>query len=237
MDAVKPGEHLLDEQFGFSVSVRGAKRVGFFNGRTIGRAVERGRRGKSQALHFARQHRFQQSERVNRVVTKIFFRRLHGFAGFDECREVHDRIDTVFLKNAIQHSSVSGVRNDELCSGGNGLLAAMRKIVADDNVAALSEELRSNYAAYVPGSSGDKNAIGHAPLFLCGVRVLACPKSQRITPRIERERQRASEMTCSTAPLAPSKLSNLRNRRTQRAQYGTGLFGAFIFAARPEEAL
>src|SRR5258708_35338129 len=106
-----------------------------------------------------RQHRLQQSEGVNRVVAEILFRNLHGFAGFDECSEVHDRVDAVFRKNAIQRRSVSSVRNDELCAGRNGFLAAMRKIVANDDVAALCQELRSNYASDVAGPSSNENAI------------------------------------------------------------------------------
>src|SRR6266849_4319337 len=40
VDAVKPGEHLLDQQFGLSIGVRGAQRVGVFNGRAAVRAVK-----------------------------------------------------------------------------------------------------------------------------------------------------------------------------------------------------
>src|SRR6266851_4968956 len=200
-DAVKPGEHLLDQQFGFSVGVRWAQRVGFFNGRAIGRAVERRSRGKHQSLDFVGQHRFEQSEGVNRVVAKIFLGNLHGFASFDERGEVHHRIDAVFLENIIERRPVSGVRNDELGAGGNGLLAAVREIVADDDVAALGEELRGDYAADVPGSSRNKNAIGHVPWFLCGARVLRLSENQKITSRMERERQRGSKVKCSTVAL------------------------------------
>src|SRR5260221_927100 len=96
-----------------------------------------------------RQHRLQQSEGVNRVVAEILFRNLHGFAGFYECGEVHDRVDAVLLKNAIQRSSVRSVRNDELRAGRNGFLAARRGIVENDDVAAFGEELLSNYSSDV----------------------------------------------------------------------------------------
>src|SRR6202011_1444355 len=80
-------------------------------------------------------------------------------------------------------------------------LAAVREIVADDDFAALGKELRRDHTADVPGSSRNKNAIGHVAWFLWGVRGLSLSESQKITSRIEHERQRASEVMCSTLAL------------------------------------
>src|ERR1700738_365522 len=183
-----------------------------------------------------RQHRFQQSERVNRIVAEIFFRNLHGFAGFDERSEMHDRVDAVFLKNAIQRSPVRSVRNDELCAGRNGFLAAVREIVENDDVAAFGEELRSNYAADVPGSSGNKNAIGHLDCPFAASEFLNLSETQELH---QESSASASVHLVAYSPeaLVASRCSNPLNRGAQSAQYLANLFGAFIFVARPEEAL
>ena len=115
---------------------------------------------------------------------------MHGFAGFDECREVHHSIDALLLKNSIHRGAIRNVSNNELRACGHSFLAAVREIVVDDDVVAPGEKLRRNDTADVSGPSGNKNALGHLALPLCiGVRLLSCPKAQGITSRIERERQ------------------------------------------------
>src|SRR4051812_38768553 len=43
VDLMEPGEHPLNEQFGFAVGIRGMKRIAFFNGGALGRPVKRSR--------------------------------------------------------------------------------------------------------------------------------------------------------------------------------------------------
>src|SRR5713226_4311300 len=161
MNAMKPRQHLLHEQFRFAIRVRGMKCVAFFDRRAFRRAIKRGRGRKHQPTHFVLQHRFQQVQRVCRIVPEIFLGNLHGFAGFDERRKVHHRIDAVFAENTVETGAVRGISVDELRVRRHRAPAAVREIVADNDFAALREKLRRHHASDVARSSGDENAIGH----------------------------------------------------------------------------
>src|SRR5436305_5991486 len=106
-------------------------------------------------------HGLQQRERVDRVVPKILFRNLHGLASFNKSRKMHHGVNVMFLKEAIERGTVRGVRNDELCSGRDRILAAVRQIIADDDLVALGQKLCTNNAADIPGTASNKNALGH----------------------------------------------------------------------------
>src|SRR5882762_117131 len=106
-------------------------------------------------------HGFQQSERVDRVVTKIFLGKLHGLAGFNEGSEVHDGIDAMFLEDSIERRPIRCVRNDKLYPIRDRVPVAVREIVADDDVAAFRQQLRSHDAADVSGTAGNQNALAH----------------------------------------------------------------------------
>ncbi len=161
MDALKPRQHLLHQQFRFAVRVRGMKGIVLLDRRAVRRAIKRRSGRKHQPPHLVLEHSFQQRQRVCRIVPEIFLGNLHGFAGFDERRKVHHRIDAVFTENAVETAAICGISVDELRARRHRAPAAVREIVADDDFAALRKQLRGHHASDVARSSGDENAIGH----------------------------------------------------------------------------
>lgn len=61
VDAMEPGEHLLDKEFGFAVSIGGMEGVGFFDGDAVWSAIERGGGGKNEAWDFVFENGFEKS--------------------------------------------------------------------------------------------------------------------------------------------------------------------------------
>ena len=59
VDAMEPGEHLLDEEFGFAVSIGGMEGVGFFDGDAVWSAVECGGGRKNEARDFVFEDSFE----------------------------------------------------------------------------------------------------------------------------------------------------------------------------------
>ena len=161
VDLVKPLEHLLDEEFGFAVSIRRMNGIVFFDRSAIGSSEQRCGGAENETRHFLRKNNFQKRERVRRVVAKILLRILHRFAGFDGSGHVNDAVEFIFLEDAIECGAIAGVAFDEFRALGHGGFVSVAEIVVDDDVVAALQEFGGDDTADVSGASGDEYAIGH----------------------------------------------------------------------------
>ena len=67
----------------------------------------------------------------------------------------------MFAEDKVECMAVRNIGLDEICADGNGMAAAVGKIIEDDDFESLSEELRGYDAADVASTSGNQDAIGH----------------------------------------------------------------------------
>ena len=64
-----------------------------------------------------REDRFEQRQRVRRIVPEVFRRVAHGFPGFDEGGEMHDGVDSVGAKHTFQRFPIADVFDYQLRPG------------------------------------------------------------------------------------------------------------------------
>src|SRR6201997_4092856 len=109
-----------------------------------------------------RENRFQQRERVRSVVAKIFFRPLHGFAGFDERREVHHRLRLELAKHLPKQRAVRNVADDQSGRSGKRDAMSVRKIIENDGLVTAIQQLRDNHASDVASATRYEYSLCHA---------------------------------------------------------------------------
>src|ERR1700740_533037 len=109
-----------------------------------------------------RENRFQQRERVRGVVAEIFFRPLHGFAGFDERCEVHHRLRLELSENFAQQRAVSDVADDQSGRSWKRGAMSMREIIEDDGLVTAIQQLRDDYASDVASATRYEYSLCHA---------------------------------------------------------------------------
>src|SRR5579863_2300343 len=138
------------------------KRSVLFDRRFFRRSIERSSRRENQALDAVREHGFKQGQCIGGVVAKKSLRMLHGFAGFNECGEVHNRLRLVLGENAIERGAVGDIANDQFRPGGQRGAVPVRKIVKDDRLIAALEQLRYHHASNVASAARYEYSLRHA---------------------------------------------------------------------------
>src|ERR1700733_982119 len=94
VNAIEPGEHLLDLEFGFAVGASGTSRRIFLDGYFVGLAIERAGGGEDEARYFVLEAGLEKGEGVGGVVTEVELGLEHGFANLGEGSKVHDRVES-----------------------------------------------------------------------------------------------------------------------------------------------
>ena len=193
VDLVKPLEHLLDEEFGFAVSIRRMNGIVFFDRRAIGSSEERGGRTENEARNSVSEDCFEKRERVRGVVAKILLGKFHRLAGFDGSGHVHDAVEFIFLEGAIKRGTVGCVAFDEFGTFRNGGFVAVAEIVVDNDVVAALQKFGGDDTADVSGASGDEYAIGHGVENPSEAEWLRKSSSQIGTERFDETRNGSAE--------------------------------------------
>jgi len=93
-----------------------------------------------------------------RVIAVVLQRIGDGFRHDRVGGEVHDRINGVLGKDAIQESRIAGLADDQF-TGSDGPPEAGTQIIEDDDVFARSAELPHDMAADVTGPTRDQYAF------------------------------------------------------------------------------
>ena len=99
-----------------------------------------------------------QGARLDRVVEVVAERIGHQFRHHDRAGEVHDRVDLVLGDQPADQRLVADIALDEGRFGRNGPFEAGCKVVEDDNLLAVVDELPHHVASDVAGAAGDKYA-------------------------------------------------------------------------------
>ncbi len=97
MDAVEPGEHVLDQQLGLAIGIGGAEARIFLDGNRLRLAIDGGSGGEDEAAGAVGEHGLKQGKSGGGVVAKEELRMNHGFAGFNEGGEVENAIEWLAL--------------------------------------------------------------------------------------------------------------------------------------------
>jgi hypothetical protein len=162
VDAVEPGEHLLDNQLGFAVDVGGVEARGLLNGDRLRLAVYSSRGRKDQAFGSLGQDGFQKRKRGGGVVAEIDFRGPHRFAGFDESGEMKDCVKRgagIGGRNEqiFDQRPVGQITLDEFDSLGHLLAPAVAQIIEYNGIVAFGGQQRGDGATDVSGTTGNQN--------------------------------------------------------------------------------
>ena len=101
---------------------------------------------------------FQQGTAIGSVVAVVLQRVGDGLGHNGVRREVHHRVNIVFLEDPIEQRCVTGVANDQLAGGDSGLKTGSQ-IIEGDYVLTGVAQLLNNVTPYITGTAGDKDAL------------------------------------------------------------------------------
>ena len=132
--------------------------------RPFGRAVDGRGRGEDELLDPVIAHCLQKNERTHEVVVVIFDGLCDALAhGLESCK-VDDGVDGMFLKNAVECRTVADIRLVEgkrfarqLLRAGERLAAGIGKVIDDDGLMAMLQQLHQGMRADESGSARQKN--------------------------------------------------------------------------------
>jgi hypothetical protein len=157
VNAMKPGKHSLDKEFGFPVSIRREKWISLANGSRFRFTVKGCGGGEDNSLDSRAEHALEKGKRIRGVVAEEAFGELHGFAGFDGSGEVHDCVEMAIGKDGIQLGSVGEIGDDQARIFGDCLAMSAGEIVEYRDVVAVTYEFCGNNTSYISGSAGDED--------------------------------------------------------------------------------
>lgn len=169
-------QHPLLEVLARAVGVgRAAHPARLRQGELFGRAVDGRGRGEDEFLDPVIAHRLEQYERTHEVVVVVFDGLGDALAHGLEPREVDDGVDGMFLKDAVEHRTVADIRLVEgkpfarqLLRAGERLAAGIGKVIDDDGLVAMPQQLHQRMRADESGTARQKNVHFSLPCRFCG---------------------------------------------------------------------
>ncbi len=160
VNAVEPGEHLLDEELGFAIGVGGEKTRILMNRNGFRLSIDGGGGGKDQPPGTMGQHSFKQGQGCGGVVAEEDFGADHGLAGFNERGEVENAVERVsqvagldekvFKSEPVRHFTL-----DKVDAGWKQVTPAVAKVVKNQGLMSFFGKQASDGTADVSRASGD----------------------------------------------------------------------------------
>ena len=148
----------------------------FVEGHFLAVAVHGGGAGKYNALYMVLRHHAAQRHGSAQVVLIIIERDAHGFAYSLQTRKVHHAVDMLLIKNAADKRRVAAialVQGDGLAGDffhtGNGLGAAINKIIQYDHFVARVQQANAGVGADIAGAASKQKTHRKPLLFLIRV--------------------------------------------------------------------
>lgn len=162
VDAVEPGEHLLDEQLGFAVGVGRAEWRVLADGSGFRLAVNGRCRGENEAIDADREHGLKEAEGGCAVVAEIEFRLFHAFAGFNESGKVHDAVYSG-MEKFFEGGAVSHLALNELSIRGKHGTAGVAKVVVNDDLVTFFKQELGDSSTDVASAASNEDAQRGSP--------------------------------------------------------------------------
>ena len=134
VNPMEPRQHALDQQFRLSIGVGWPQRIVLFDRSAFRIAVQRGRRGEDEDVDPRGEHRFEKRQRICRIVPKKLRRRLHRFAGLDQCRKMHDGFDRVRTQHRVQTCALGEFARHEFGVLGHRLPMPPAQVIEHHNL-------------------------------------------------------------------------------------------------------
>src|SRR5271154_1687673 len=163
VDTMKPGQHVLDEKFRFSIGIGGKKRVILLDGRSYGIAIESSGGGKDNSRNAVSENGFEQGQAAGGIIAEVALGNFHRFAGFDQRGKMHYPLKFFFVEKKIQCGTVADIALNEIRSRGQGAAPSVREIIEDGDFVPSFEKLGGHHASDVSDSASHKHMLGHEP--------------------------------------------------------------------------
>ena len=161
MNAIQPGEHLLDQELGLAVGVGGEQARIFLNRNGFRLAVDGGGGGEDQAAGTVGEHGLKQGKRRGGVVAEEDLGAHHRLAGFNEGGKVEDAVERSSHivgcdKEVFKREPVSDFALHKLDTWGEQVAPAMAQIVKNHRLVSLFGKQSRNCPANVSGAAGNQ---------------------------------------------------------------------------------
>ena len=157
MDVMIPAEDLFKHQLGLAVGVDGNGRLRLLDGDVLRHAVCRRRAGEHDLADAVFRAGLRQIHGVGDVVAEVFARQFHGFADFDEGREMDDALRLEITNGVVDRGKVLQIPLDEFRPWVDRLPMTVQQRVEDADFMAAFEKVFRCATADVAGAAGNKN--------------------------------------------------------------------------------
>jgi len=162
VDGLEPGEHSLEEEFGFAVRIDGILRQRFVDGNPFGGAIG-GAGGAEHHLSDTGRHAgIEQVDSGGDVVAEVLGRVLHGFANQRVSGEVEDGFSAAGFQGEGNFGGVGETALDEARAGIDGGTVSFAEIVEDGDVVPCVEQFLHANRADIARTAGDECLHGRS---------------------------------------------------------------------------
>lgn len=139
MDAIHPGEHVLDEELGFAIGVGWEQASIFLNRDNFWLSIDGCRGGKYETAGSVSEHGFKQGKGGGCVVSKKYFGVEHGLASFNEGGKMEDSVEGLACvarqnEKVFKGGPVSEFSLDEIDAWREQVAPAVAKIVKNESL-------------------------------------------------------------------------------------------------------
>ena len=177
VNAIQPGEHLFDQEFGLAIGVGGKQTRILFNWNGFRLSVDCGSGGKDQAAGAVSEHGLKQRKGCRGVVAEVDFGAHHGLSGFNEGGKVEDAVERRSHivgcdKEVFKREPISDFALHKLDTGGEQVAPPMTQIVKNQSLVSLFGKQSRNCSADISGAAGDQYLHKKDCPFLNGLSTL-----------------------------------------------------------------